>query len=59
MKLPRDVSGATLTRALRKLGYEVTRQRGSHVRLTTVQDGEHHETVPVHDPINPACSAEF
>ncbi len=53
MKLPRDVSGADLVRALRALGYEVTRQRGSHARVTTQRDGEHHETVPFHDPIKP------
>ncbi len=53
MKLPRDVSGAALIRALRRLGYSVTRQRGSHVRVTTTQGGEHHETIPLHDPIKP------
>jgi len=31
MKLPRDVSGLHLAKALRKLGYEFTRQRGSHI----------------------------
>jgi predicted RNA binding protein YcfA (HicA-like mRNA interferase family) len=48
MRLPRDVSGGDLTKALRLLGYRVTRQTGSHVRLTTRQDGEHHVTVPNH-----------
>ena len=28
MRLPRDVSGEELVRALRSLGYEVTRQAG-------------------------------
>ncbi len=51
MKLPRDVSGAELVKALRQLGYEVTRQRGSHVRVTTQRGGEHHEVVPSHTPI--------
>ena len=51
MKLPRDVSGATLLAALRRLGYERVRQRGSHVRITTQEGGEHHEVVPLHDPI--------
>ena len=41
MKLPRDVSGQQLQRALRRLGYEAVRQRGSHVRLTTQVNGEH------------------
>jgi predicted RNA binding protein YcfA (HicA-like mRNA interferase family) len=53
MKLPRDVSGPDLVKALRKLGYEVTRQRGSHVRVTSSQGGEHHEVVPNHHPIKP------
>ena len=51
MKLPRDVSGAQLIQALRKLGYEPIRQTGSHVRLRTLQKGEHHETIPVHSPL--------
>ena len=51
MKLPRDISGADLIRALRRLGYTVTRQTGSHIRLSTNQDGPHHETVPNHSPI--------
>ena len=51
MKLPRDISGASLSRALRVLEYEVTRQTGSHIRLTTVMNGEHHITIPAHDPI--------
>ena len=51
MKLPRDLSGSELIKALRKLGYEVTRQKGSHIRLTTRQDGEHHEVIPNHHPI--------
>lgn len=51
MRLPRDVSGAGLARALRHFGYEVTRQTGSHLRLTTQQGGEHHVTIPDHDSL--------
>ena len=51
MKLPRDISGILLARALRVLEYEVTRQTGSHIRLTTSINGEHHITIPAHDPI--------
>ncbi len=51
MKLPRDVSGAALVAALRRLGYERVRQRGSHVRVTTQEGSEHHEVIPLHDPI--------
>jgi predicted RNA binding protein YcfA (HicA-like mRNA interferase family) len=51
MKLPRDLSGSDLIRLLTKLGYATTRQSGSHVRLTTQEGGEHHVTVPNHDPL--------
>jgi len=51
VRLPRDVSGTGLLAALRRLGYEKVRQRGSHVRVTTTTGGEHHEVIPLHDPI--------
>ena len=51
MKLPRDLSGKDLVKALSSLNYEVTRQTGSHIRLTTKLNGEHNITVPAHDPI--------
>ena len=51
MKLPRNVSGSSLLVALRRLGYEAARQRGSHVRITTQVKGEHHEVIPLHNPI--------
>ena len=51
MKLPRDVNGTDLENALRRLGYRATRQRGSHVRVTTQTNGEHHEVIPRHNPI--------
>jgi predicted RNA binding protein YcfA (HicA-like mRNA interferase family) len=48
MRLPRDISGEQLARALKRLEYEQTRQTGSHMRLTTSRHGEHHVTVPRH-----------
>lgn len=51
MKLPRDIDGPQLVGALRVLGYAVTRQKGSHTRVTTQQDGENHEVIPHHHPI--------
>ncbi len=51
MKLPRDLSGDDLAGALRKLGDQITRQTGSHMRLTTQQNGQHHVTVPHHNPM--------
>lgn len=51
MRLPRDLSGSDLAQALGKLGYSITRQTGSHLRLTTVEHGEHHLTIPKHTPL--------
>ena len=48
MKLPRGLSGADLVKALSRVGYEVTRQTGSHVRLTRFGSPNHHVTVPEH-----------
>lgn len=50
MKLPRDLSGSDLAKRLNALGYQITRQTGSHLRLTTQENGEHHITIPRHDP---------
>jgi predicted RNA binding protein YcfA (HicA-like mRNA interferase family) len=50
-KLPRDLSGAELAKALGRVGYRVTRQTGSHIRLTAVQPAQHHVTIPAHDPL--------
>ena len=50
-KLP-VVSGKQLISFLEKFNYEVTRQRGSHVRLEKVTEaGTHKITVPNHNPI--------
>jgi predicted RNA binding protein YcfA (HicA-like mRNA interferase family) len=51
MRIPRDVGGEELARLLKKYGYEVARQVGSHIRLTTQQEGEHHVTIPRHKPL--------
>lgn len=51
MKLPRDISGDELAKALKALGYQITRQTSSHMRLTTTQGSEHHVTIPRHDPL--------
>jgi predicted RNA binding protein YcfA (HicA-like mRNA interferase family) len=48
MKIPRDLAGSELAKLLRELGYEITRQTGSHARLTTLMGGEHHLSVPMH-----------
>jgi predicted RNA binding protein YcfA (HicA-like mRNA interferase family) len=48
VRLPRDLSGEELAGLLGGYGYEVTRQTGSHMRLTTTRGGEHHVTIPHH-----------
>lgn len=51
MRVPRDLTGQELIRRLERFGYATSRQAGSHVRLTTQTRGEHHVTVPKHDPL--------
>jgi predicted RNA binding protein YcfA (HicA-like mRNA interferase family) len=52
MKLPRDLSGRELAGLLRRYGYVVVRQSGSHMRLTsTFKRSAHHVTVPDHSPL--------
>jgi predicted RNA binding protein YcfA (HicA-like mRNA interferase family) len=54
VKLPRDLSASDLEKALRRaFGYQFARQLGSHRRLTTQIGGEHHVTIPNHDPLRP------
>lgn len=48
MKLPREISGEELAKLLKKYNYQITRQTGSHMRLTTSMQGEHHITIPAH-----------
>ena len=48
MRLPREISGKDFAKLLKKYGYEITRQAGSHMRLTTAEKGEHHITIPAH-----------
>ena len=45
MKLPRDLSGSAVVKALERRGFTVARQTGSHVRL--VKAGKR-VTVPLH-----------
>jgi len=48
MKLPRDLPAEDLVTALARQGYEVTQQKGSHLRLTTQKPCQHHVTIPGH-----------
>jgi len=52
VKIPRDTGGEALAALLGKYGYSVTRQTGSHMRLTSRYRGsEHHITIPSHKPL--------
>jgi len=49
MKLPRDLSGEELVKALcRDWGYRRVDQEGSHITLQTEQPGHHRTAVPAH-----------
>lgn len=50
-RIPRDLSAQKLIKSLQKFGYKPTRQSGSHIRLTTEQNGIHHITIPDHSPL--------
>ncbi|OFW26818.1 MAG: hypothetical protein A3J28_14090 [Acidobacteria bacterium RIFCSPLOWO2_12_FULL_60_22] len=53
MKLPRDIRGNELAALLGQYGYRITRQTGSHIRVTSSQKGtEHHITIPAHKQVN-------
>ena len=51
MRIPRNISAKEFILTLKKYGYEVQRQKGSHIRLITLLEGEHHITVPNHSSI--------
>lgn len=47
MKIPRDVSSDKIVQLLKKYEYKVTRQTGSHIRLTSnIKEIEHNITIP-------------
>jgi predicted RNA binding protein YcfA (HicA-like mRNA interferase family) len=53
LKLPRDLSGRELASLLARYGYAITRQTGSHLRLTSAVRGpEHHVTIPQHKALS-------
>ena len=51
MKIPRDLSANDLIKLLKKYEFVATRQTGSHIRLTSNLNGEHHITIPNHNPL--------
>lgn len=52
MKLPRDVGGEELADLLSRYRYQISRQTGSHLRLSSsVKGTEHHLSIPKHKPL--------
>jgi len=51
MRIPRDISGLELIKILKPFGYQISRQTGSHIRITTEMNGLHHITIPNHNPL--------
>ncbi len=51
MKSPRSLSAKELIKLLKVYGYEIVSQKGSHIKVTTQQSGEHHLAIPNHNPL--------
>jgi predicted RNA binding protein YcfA (HicA-like mRNA interferase family) len=52
VRLPRDIGGDGLAGLLKRYKYKISRQEGSHIRLTSFLKGsEHHITIPKHKPL--------
>jgi predicted RNA binding protein YcfA (HicA-like mRNA interferase family) len=51
MKIPRDLEASIFCKKLQFFDYHISRQKGSHIRLSTTRNGEHHITIPNHSPI--------
>jgi len=51
MKSPRSLSAKELIKLLKIYGYNVSSQRGSHIKVTTQKGGEHHLAIPNHNPM--------
>lgn len=51
IRIPRDIGAKHLISKLSKLGYEVCRQKGSHITLKRSGQNEHTVFIPNHNPI--------
>ncbi len=51
MRAPRGVPADRLIHALERLGYQVVRKKGSHVRLRNEGPPVHAITIPQHNPL--------
>jgi predicted RNA binding protein YcfA (HicA-like mRNA interferase family) len=54
LKTARNISGKELVKLLKVYGYEIVRQNGSHITVTTERYGQHHLAIPNHNPIKTA-----
>jgi len=52
--MPSEIGCPRLVNALCVVGYEATRQNGSHVRVSTQRGKENHEVIPNDRPIKTA-----
>lgn len=53
------MSGHELVKGLRRVGYDISRQKGDHVYLTTQMNGEHRVAVPLHKPVKVGALASI
>lgn len=49
--IPKNITGQDLVKRLAILGYSVVRQKGSDIRIKTVRNANHLETIPNHKPL--------
>jgi predicted RNA binding protein YcfA (HicA-like mRNA interferase family) len=49
--IPKNITGLDLIKRLAQLEYIVVRQNGSHIRIKTLRNGAHSETIPNHKPL--------
>ena len=45
------IDAKKLIKLLKKYDFKITRQTGSHIRLTSNLSGEYHITIPNHNPL--------
>jgi len=52
MRIPRDIGAEKLIAMMKRHGYQITRQRGSHIRLERNEGGKVHRiSIPNHNPV--------
>ena len=51
-KIPRDISGREMAKLIKIYGYNIVKEKGSHIRLlSNIKDSEHKITIPDHKQI--------